>query len=90
MKNFMAAWKTCIELLLALITICSLYSLCLFLSHTLSVSSFCHYIIQVRRTGKLLEKSRCTPHIGRGDCSTTTAPIYSGSSSSRRPTKYTL
>ncbi|KAJ6922260.1 hypothetical protein NC652_016037 [Populus alba x Populus x berolinensis] len=55
----------------------------------LSGESFFSRIIWVRRTGKVLEKSRCTSDIGRGGCSTTTAPINSGSSS-RRPTKYTL
>ncbi|KAJ6992769.1 hypothetical protein NC653_016002 [Populus alba x Populus x berolinensis] len=55
----------------------------------LSGESFFSRIIWVRRTGEVLEKSRCTPDLGRGDCSTTTAPINSGSSS-RRPTKYTL
>ncbi|XP_011010270.1 PREDICTED: uncharacterized protein LOC105115159 [Populus euphratica] len=55
----------------------------------LSGESFFSRIIWVRRAGKVLEKSRCTPDIGRGDCSTTTAPIYIGSSS-RRPTNYTL
>ncbi|KAJ6747170.1 ZINC FINGER CCCH DOMAIN-CONTAINING PROTEIN 14 [Salix koriyanagi] len=59
----------------------------------LSGKSFFSRIIWVRRTGELLQKSRCAPHIGRRECSTTTVPIYSGGSGgsgSRRPTKYTL
>ncbi|KAJ6407940.1 hypothetical protein OIU84_011281 [Salix udensis] len=58
----------------------------------LSGKSFFSRIIWVRRTGELLQKSRCAPHNGRRECSTTTVPIYSGGggSGSRRPTKYTL
>ncbi|KAJ6331726.1 hypothetical protein OIU76_010166 [Salix suchowensis] len=45
----------------------------------LSGKSFFSRIIWVRRTGEPLQKSRCAPpHIGRRECSTTTAPIYSG------------
>ncbi|KAJ6742102.1 ZINC FINGER CCCH DOMAIN-CONTAINING PROTEIN 14 [Salix viminalis] len=58
----------------------------------LSGKSFFSRIIWVRRTGELLQKSRCAPHNGRRECSTTTVPIYSGGGDggSRRPTKYTL